>query len=306
MPLPNVVSMTRTWSLEQARASRELRDDTEGYDVIVDWPVFARFAVLAAAPSIGSEHPDFPALRLREKSADPIGPVHYRLTLRWDDALAIDNDEVSVHPLDRPVEISGGSFKSVEQVENDINGQPILNTADEPPDPPVTDTIHDARIRLVWNSQANAPLLQRTYANRVNSDAWQGAAPGQVLIDEFVYSFERERFGEPPDDIIVEYWRIAIEVIYREGIPPQSHDGTGGPGRAWWKRFINKGYREKIGTDAAGKPVYREIVDEDGQPVREPVLLDASGTKLNAGDPAVFIEIARHKPAAFSGLGIPI
>ena len=301
-----VVSVTEAWSTGDASEVAAGTNLTIGYDVILDSVTLAKLVALTAVdPDTGLAIPNIGAgvgsgFQVIRKEVTPVGPLHF--TVEVEASTNIGGGEMFIDPLSRPPDVRGGSIQSTVQIENDVNGDPILNTADEPPDPPVTDVVFDPMFRITWNRATIPPAFADSFANRTNADFFQGAQPGQVLVQDLDFDLVNETVVGVP----VTYWRVTVVLVYREGLPFQAHDGTGGPSRAWWSRYPNRGFREKVGVDGDGLPIYRAIVDEDGNRVSEPVLLALDGTILGDADDAVFIEVQRKKQANLAALGIPI
>ncbi len=154
----------------------------------------------------------------------------------------------------------------------------VLNAAFDPFDPPV---VRDDS-RQVFQVSVNWPDfdrdLARQYADAVNSDEFFGYPIGTVKM-------------KPPKAAKVYhqgvpggfYWRVDFEFEVRD--------------EGWVKRVLNCGMRQ---LNSAGDG-YESILNEDGQPISEPALLDADGRHIadpTLGDP-IFLEFTGYKTLPF-------
>lgn len=97
------------------------------------------------------------------------------------------------------------------------------------------------------------------YGGKLNSDAWQGAQPGELLVDDI-------RTSEPVQEFGGTYYQVLFSILYRPG--------------GWIKEFVNRGFGY---LDGSGN--YVAFTDGSGNPVAEPRLLNATGGELGDGNP---------------------
>lgn len=142
-----------------------------------------------------------------------------------------------------------------EPVWEDVDGNPILNTAGDAFDPPI-ERDNLIAILTVSRNEAEPDFASLiTAANKVNKDPWNGfdaktvkVAP--ITIPEIEYSQETEQYYYP--------------MIYTFQINRDT----------WVRKPLNTGYRQVV----SGKVV--PILDDGGQTLQSPGLLDQSGVYL--------------------------
>ncbi len=183
------------------------------------------------------------------------------------------------NPLDEPPVVEWLSASTMEPIDTDIDGNPILNSSDEPFDPPPTEEFYDLIMRATYNVSFFDPVGASNYKGAVNSDLFRGFAPGLAKVKEYrsrqIWTFTGNFYIE-----------VAVELHFRS---------TG-----WKRKFLDQGYRIKTGTDSGGKPTYSEITDDEGNLITEPVLLDGLGQKLADGAPVVRREYWTKKQLPFN------
>lgn len=183
------------------------------------------------------------------------------------------------NPLDEPPIIEWFSAATMEPIDTDIDGKPILTSSDEPFDPPPTEEFYDLVMRATYNVSFFDPVGASNYKGAVNSDLFRGFAPGLAKVKEY-----RSR----------QIWTL-IDTFYVEVTVELHFRSTG-----WKRKFLDQGYRTKTGEDDDGKPTYSQITDDEGNLVTEPVLLDGNGQKLADGDPVVRREYWTKKQLSFN------
>lgn len=247
-------------------------------------------------PSYGAQHNVATTLYVRDKSsAETNSPliftvsVNYRNIDRFREKRAVDD---AVNPLNRDVDISYSFADEEVQIDHDIDGYAITNSAGETPDPPITKTVSDLVIRIVKNQSSYSATTAMNYKNKINSGSFMGFAAGLVkCIDYSAVKMYDDSYGS--------YWQVTKEFQVRLAT-------VNGINKGWKRRLLDQGFRETDGTDDAGKPKYKAITaaDDEGKliPVSEPVLLNGSGAKLADGGTPVWLEYDVYESTSFSGL----
>lgn len=285
----SVIKVTENWKSlgveSQAGIETNTGSFTRSFDVVfgvgdtpIDRPIIALTANdgSTAIPDIWDTHPTYTDYYVQRKSVRPAnGPLHYEVTLTYDYVES---------PLLQTPESSWTFATSSEPFDRDNANNPVTNSADEPFDPPPTREIHDLVFRHVRNEATFSSTIAAAYKGSVNSDTWNGWSPGTVQCT--VFDAEEKRAGA------LTYYRVTYEFKFRP-------DGFG-------RRFLDHGYREKIGIDTNGKPIYANITDEEGSTVTQPALLDGKGKKLASGGVAVYLDYDIESEITFSALGIII
>lgn len=233
-------------------------------DVAANRPFIAR-SVNAVDPSTGVRVPQLGdshpydhwvyVVRLRTAVTDDSAFV-FRVT--------VEHREIS-NPLDEPPIVEWLSASTMEPIDTDIDGNPILNSSDEPFDPPPTEEFYDLIMRATFNVANFDPVGASNYNGAVNIDWFRGFAPGLGKVKEYT---SRQIW-------VMTGWfyvAVAVELRFRS---------TG-----WKRKFLDQGYRTK-GDIVDGVQTYTQIKDTEGNLVTDPVLLDGLGQKLADGAPVV-------------------
>jgi hypothetical protein len=206
------------------------------------------------------------------------GPFLYEVTVQYNGWPA---DPITIPPV-----WSWPQSSTMERIDEDINGDPITNSAGEPSDPPLTEEVHEMVGRVTFCRASFNAVTAWEYRGAVNSDVFQGFPAGKVKCTQYT--------GEEITTPYGPRYQITMEFHAR-------WDG-------WKKRFRDEGYEEKIGVKPDGKPRLRHIMveDLDGNMVKatSPQPLDGSGLQLDDGATAVFREYQTYREMAFSALGL--
>jgi hypothetical protein len=192
--------------------------------------------------------------------------VHVDYSTKWFDpqrALQDPFNPATQNPTQRNPEITWSFQKYQKPITTDINGAALVNSADEPFDPPVE--IDDSRPALTVSRYEIifSPALAVAYMDAVNSDPFAGALPGTAKVDSITGVF-----------VYVEgffLWKVTYVIHFRR--------------EGWDLQPLDAGLTE-IFTGPGGVRQRRPIQDPSGQPVTAPQLLDGTGRALaQAGAP---------------------
>lgn len=301
----SVIKVTELWkgqaSVNQGHEKQSVRTFEVKFnssDTPAARPVLALTATdgTTSIPAYGAVHPGSSIQFVREKSvSETVSPLIFRVTVIYRNAAGFTSrkePDDNVNPLSRDTEISYSFADEDVQIDEDIDGNAITNSAGETPDPPITKTVSDLLIEVVNNESSFSATTAMNYKNKVNSSSFMGFAAGLVKCEDYSGT-------KMYDSVYGEYWQVRKVFRVR-------YASVGGVNKGWKKRLLDQGFRETDGTDDAGKPKYKAITaaDDDGKliPVSEPVLLNGSGAKLaDAGTP-VWLEYDVYDEASFSGL----
>ncbi|MCP4711597.1 MAG: hypothetical protein GY869_23510, partial [Planctomycetes bacterium] len=224
-------------------------------------------------PVIGQEHPYDPWLFLKSKECSPNAPHSFVVTCNYE---SIED------PTVKPTKISMTFSSSNEPIDKDNQGDPILMSNDEAPDPPLTKDVDDQVYRFEFSRASFDDGLAAAYNGAINSDAWQGFTADKCKVITFS--------GTPAHVGDYHYYDVVIEIQIRDEL-----DGDN-----WMRRFVDQGYREKSTDSETGETTYNTIVGEDGNPLSQPTLLDGDGCKLAEGADPVYREYYTNKRLPFA------
>lgn len=181
-------------------------------------------------------------------------------------------------PTARPVIWNWEREVYMEQLEEDVDGDALINSAGQPFDEP----IEQEATRSVLVATVNVATLTEvidyatTFSNAVNDATWMDLAARQVLC--------REVTSTP---LLTEGANTYYSVTFRFALQPD--------GETWDRQFLQRGFKY---IDAG------EIInakDKDGNLVSEPILLTAAGGKLAIGGTPVFTDPIKTRREADYG-----
>lgn len=323
-----VVNVHRAWSKDAGSRSTDGTRVVDSYTVLVDDPTDTQFSVMGAAglPQYGQAHPDDPYMRVASLNPRRVGPHLWEVLVNYL-SLSIDPDDAN--PL---LEVATREWRgagSVEPVERDADANEVTNSSQEPFDPALTKEVDDLVLIIERNQAVFDPRLVINYYNVVNSDYFFVPA-GQALIKPIT----ARQVGDPSVENGFLYWRVRFEIHFRrdpdlllaggstpDQIGPGGGSSRGGASKAWWRRVLDAGTRERVGTrdqlDADGQPVldpdtnqpvqvpdYRPITGGNGEQITTPVLLDGAGRMLADGADPVYLLFRWFPSRAFGPLNL--
>lgn len=228
-------------------------------DETADRPFLAKAD--SRVPQLGDQHSAGEWIFVKNRSVKVASKSHllYIVTVNY--------SEIQNPLVQRPI-VKWLTASTMEPIDVDISGKPILNSSDEPFDPPPTEEFDDLILRATWNQLAFDPVLALEYKGAINMGPFLGFPAGKAKT----INIDNEEVRHITGNF---YVRMSVEIQFRQ-------DG-------WKRQFLDQGLREKTGTDANNKPTYAEIIDDNGKLVSDPVLLDGAGKKLADGVPIVRI-----------------
>jgi len=282
---------------------------------IVDEVADAEQAARAAGvPAEGSTHQRDNSLYAESPDVQQISQTPaYRVTVNYapqDPAAAAEQP----NPVSRKARVSWGRFDITEITEVDPEGNPIVNSAGDVPDPPPTEEVA-VRVLTIkkWESSFDLSLAGQ-YEDTTNADEFSlgnghTVAKGQALCRTIMPAEEYDIGTPKPLLIVYTFW-------LRNGDEP------------WRRRFIDQGFRATY-ADEDGKIVPGELFSRSGVQASRECRLDGQGRPFDSslwkierddkepapnGEPqgakverkekAVILAYRRYRETSFTGLGI--
>lgn len=215
----------------------------------------------AGLPLLYSAFPGDSTLYLKDKDIDLRSDSNtlYDVICKYSTRSSDNTDESPyVSPLDKPIKISWRTTSSYEPFDKNLDDddKPVTNSAGESPDPPLTKKVSDRVLKISRNEAVfNSVSIDNAFLDRINSSDFFGYGQYHVRCEGI--DAVRKRWG----DMIYH----AIDYIFQIRIND-----------TWKHRFVDEGFR----TWDSEKNEYTEIKDSEGNPIREPRLLDGSGGLL--------------------------
>ena len=176
-------------------------------------------------PNYGDTHPWGPEWFVVDKKARPgIGPLSWFVDVTY---------RYQQNPLERFAEVKWDTVEESAIVENDIDGQPVANSAGEPFDPPPREMATDLVGRITYAAATYDPLIVADYTNAVNNDNIQidrANFPAYVIkINK--WTFTPAYWGN------VLYYEVYLEIHIRLAYKPGTTNLYG-----WQRQQLNQGF----------------------------------------------------------------
>ena len=188
-----------------------------------------------------------------------------------------DPTQFPENPLNHPIKISWGENRFDQVVFEDINGNPVVNSAGDYFDPPVTCDDSRPTLRIVRNEPTYIPQYALTWKDTTNLDTFYGFAPGTVKMST--------PLGELDYNPICGFYYI---VTYQFEINPNG----------WAKQILDQGMRQIVSGSKTN------ILDDDGTPITAPIPLKGNGKKLVTGGTPVALTFNVYQQSDFSQLNL--
>lgn len=232
-------------------------------------------------PKNGDIHPSYPWFRCRGASAKRVSPIMFEVTCQYKSKTK-DPEE---NPLNAPPEISFGTLSSTEEIDEDIDGNP-LNTRAGEPITGVKIPVGDLSATVTKNLASFDPSSIYTYSNTVNSAIFMGFSAGVVRVHnisaKIVYA----------EDLT--YWTVTVQFHFRYPVKTTAQ-------RAWWKRLRHEG---TVALNSNGQPT--RITDENGEIKGGKTMLTPAGKIETDPEIAHWIEFQVFRTTDLNGLNLGV
>ena len=179
-----------------------------------------------------------------------------------------NNQKKNANPLNRPTNITFDGVAVREQVQEDINNNPIVNSAGAPYDPSLERIYYDESITIDVNLASVDTATYSTYRGAINSDTITMTLPdgSTRIFDPFTLRCAKVS-AEMTYENGVQFWKCRFELLCRDRtLGTQTID--------WNPLVIDRGFEHLInGVPAPNK-------GPDGQRLQSAQLLDGNGNLL--------------------------
>jgi len=240
-------------------------------------------------PRVRDAHPDYYILRAESVSIVKVAPLKFDVTVNYKSPAYRDGADV---PWNQPTEIEYFGNSVDAEVDEDVNGNPIVTAAGEKIEG-ITRTFTDMGIRLAKNFISFEPAAFYLYSDKVNSDTFAGFPPGTLKVQN-IGAKEQWFEGQTP------YVAVTCEIMARQ--PYRTTNA-----KAWWSRVRHEGY---YCWNSGGTTVGKAIDNQTKSPSDRPVLLDVNGKQIDmdlytppTAPPAVWLEWELYETISFSSMG---
>ena len=212
-----------------------------------------------------------------------ISPVLWHVVMSYKGYVAqSSSSQAPTSPLDIPAIVDWGDVEVEEEIDEDVDGNPIQTACGEPVTG-ITAVFCDQIATVKKNMLVYNSSFASAYRRAVNSDAFLFWPPGTCKL-----------MNLSAKDVKREYYEVTGVFQFR--IPYRTTAL-----KAWYARWRHEGYYAKYNMYGSFKIARaKDGLKED---VSKPVLLDADGYLLASGTPPVWKETKRYTPLPFSALG---
>jgi hypothetical protein len=232
-------------------------------------------------PRPGDLFPGTDYLYAASFSAQRVSPTMWEVTVGYKGD-APPNVSVSSNPLDTPTVIDWGGVTIEAEIDEDVDGNPILTAAGEPVDG-LRAIFCDQVVTLKKNMATYNSFTASLYRRSVNSDAFLGWPAGTAKLMDLTAK-----------DVGGKYYEVMATVQFR--VPYRTT-----PAKAWYARWRHEGIYRKV--DFASVTMTVQATDDLGEPKSAKTLLDANGYKLADGATPIWKETKLYTPLPYSLLG---
>lgn len=268
-------------------------NETVEYQVYTDTKTQTRYDIMLAGvlPTLYQSHPDNPILTVRDIElsqdiADTVWTAY--VTYSSEPFSKDDEDEEDIdNPTNRPARVRWTTTQFTKPIYQDINGEPIVNSATDYFDPPIE--IDASRFSIVIEKNLSfVPSWVLTYANTINSTAFsmQGlTVPAKTakMSELAISELQREQTAGGTVDFYTLTFRLELATADEVD---------------WTLRVLDQGLHQ---FDRAEN---KTPILVDGEPAKQPVLLNGNGIAIENPEPAdaVFLEFDGYVERDFSVL----
>lgn len=288
-----VHSVTEMWSTKDGSLAQDGKKITRTYrkafqvvhDIGEPRDLIERASTI---PRIGDPHERSIFVRAKNVNSQPRGQI---MSIVFVDYLGeVDRDEENKSPVDFKPDIQWGDASSIEPIDEDINGDPIVTATGEPIDG-ITMDVNDPVATIKRNFLTFNQYAMYEYRRSTSSDSFLGFPAGVARIVNYNAQMQ---YYEDTDA----YWAVTAQIQFRVTIRTT-------PERAWWKRIRHEGYYCFIDDPFnPGTKIKVRARDENGEPTTRPVLLKADGTQETDPTKAHWLEKQVFKSLPYNALGL--
>lgn len=238
----------------------------------------------------GGSWPLNPSIKVDGIDCDKTAPIFYTLKVKYK-SLPFRTDDGGEEPTDpelQPPDISFDTVSSEEEIDTDVNGDPIENACREPYTG-VKRQVSDLQISIGKTFLIFDPATFYGYFDSVNSDTFMNFPPGVCLV----------RTIRAAPLILNEYlyWKINVVIQVRKPF------GDTPTEKAWYERRKHEGFY-CFTNESPDKPVRRK--DANGHDCTIPLPLTEVGFAASVGEEGSWKYFQKYLTVAFSGMNMGV
>lgn len=287
--MPTVNPAKLVWTGDETEVS--LSDNFRKFDIkpievyeVTCTPDATWFDILGAdnLPAAGSLYPGTTNVYVKTAKPKRISLILWTVTITYEGETS--RNGVDESPLLTPAVVDWSDVEIEAEIDEDFDGNPILNTALEPVEG-ITAVFCDQVATIRKNVATYNSYVAAAYRRATNSDTFLGWPPGTGKLMQL-----------SARDVNGAYYELTGVVQFR--IPYRTT-----PAKAWYARWRNEGFWN---IETIEGQLRRTPILIHGQPPSKPVLLNALGQKMiDAATPPtpIWNETKLYGSLPFSALG---
>lgn len=285
-----ILGVTRMWSRNDTTVENSSTTINENYQVVhgieedivsiyngVDPVSGLRVPILNDSYNTNGRF--LPDVRVSNVQLSQVSPIMSIASVTYS-GTAVELDPTST------IKISWTDTESDEPIDEDFDGNPIVNPNGEPIEG-ITMKVADQVVTIERRFLSFSPYIVNAYRHSVNSDVFLDYPPGMARLIRYSAAFNGGM------------WDVSASIQFR--YPYRTV-----PVNAWRARVRREGFYIR---DTVGGPV-RRALDSDitagspGEPVIKPVLIDSAGLIITDPAMAEWKEIKRYGSLPYNALGL--
>lgn len=235
-------------------------------------------------PLVRDPYPAALFIVVKKLTASRLGPTLAMVTADYEGEAGYNGPTSS--PIENEVSVKWRSQISDEEIDEDINGLPLV-TANLEPIEGITERIPSQVAIVERNFLSINTYALESYLRSRNSDEFLGWPPGTCRLMDY-----------SADNAITDgsagFWRVSATFEFRT--PYRTI-----PARAWFKRVRHEGFLVRSTPSASPSIAADEITKA---PATRPVLLAADGTRITDAADAYWKEFETTYELPYSALGL--
>ena len=234
-------------------------------------------------PSRAQPFPGFNFVYAKTVSPAQVSPIMWVVTCSYEGEMGQTPTD---SPLNKPTQISWSDSATMEELDQDFDGAPLVNANGEPIKGIKVELVDDV-VTLKRNFLTFSPYVRGLYRKAVNSDTFFDWPAGTAKVKQF------DAANVIDDTLGIAYWQVTFKAQFRYPYNTTS-------AKAWWSRTLHQGYTERY---AVNGPIFKAMVPGSKADATKPVMLDADGRQITNPAAAVFIEKQLYGSLPFNALG---
>jgi len=245
----------------------------------------------AGLPPVASYYPGSNFIIAKDYTVERLSPIMVMVIVNYEGEIGLTSDPTGGSPIDSGYSIRWGTTVEDLEIDEDWNGEPLVNANDEPITG-IREKFYDDVVYITRNFLGINRYALRAYRRAVNSDVFLGWPPGtaRLIEDESEAVFQNG---------VIAYWRVRAAIQFREPYRTTAD-------KAWWKRVRHEGFTER---DARDETPHTAWDLGTKSPSTTPVLLKIDGTRLDplsqsVGGGAHWLQFQTLDSLPFSALGL--